>query len=265
MGDSYNKFDLIIIVILSLLVSFIIGFNIIQLVDSKLNAVTINVPPNNLQPIYFNIDKNNKLHQLLQNNIDSFNNNNIDSFNNIDTSDNNIDTSDNNIDTSDNNLSYEDFGNLPDYPSPQSNSNVIASVISDNQEIENLINEKNTELEKIKDSDYNTLNNIPLLIIPDPPTPNQVENSTSPSYYTQRVKLVENKNSPLLKLNRKNLDNIKETVSKCKLINKNTPPKINGTFDGYNTYVNLSNDSFANVTSIGKSMLTPFSSYPVPA
>lgn len=239
MGDSYNKFDLIIIIILSLLVSFIIGFNIIQLVDNKLNSVTINVPPNNLQPIYLNIDKNNKLHQVLSNN--------------------NIVYSENNTDTN------ENFGNLPDYPSAQPNPNIIASITSDNQEIENLINEKNTELENVKDSEYNTVNNMPLLITPDPPTPNQVTNSTSPSYYSQRVKLIENPDSPLLKLNNKNLENIKETISKCKMINKNIPPKINGTFDGYNTYVNLRDDSYANITSIGKSMLTPFSSYPVPS
>jgi hypothetical protein len=236
MGDSYNKFDLIIIIILSLLVSFIIGFNIIQLVDNKLNSVTINVPPNNLQPIYLNIDKNNKLHQVLPNN----------------------------------NVVYaeatnENFGNLPDYPDSQPNPNIIASITNDNQEIENIINEKNTELENVKDPEYNTVNNMPLLITPDPPTPNQVTNSTSPSYYSQRVKLIENPDSPLLKLNKKNLENIKETISKCKMINKNIPPKINGTFDGYNTYVNLRDDSYANITSIGKSMLTPFSSYPVPS
>ena len=241
MADSYNKFDLIIIVILSLLVSFIIGFNIIQLVDSKLNAVTINVPPNNLQPIYLNIDKNNKLHQLLPN-------------------DNLVYTTPENAQ-----LINENFGNLPDYPSAQSNSNVIASIISNNQEIEDLINEKNVELENIKDQEYNTVNDMPLLIVPDPPTPNQVENNSSPSYYAQRVKLIENPNSPLLKLNNKNLENIKETISKCKMINKNIPPKINGTFDGYNTYINLRDDSYANITSIGKSMLTPFSSYPIPS
>jgi hypothetical protein len=249
MADSYNKFDLIIIIILSLLVSFIIGFNIIQLVDSKLNAITINVPPNNLQPIYLNIDKNNKLQQLLPN---------INDINNI----NNI----NDTISSDNQLKeFDHFGNLPDYPDAQTNSNVIASVISDNQEIEDIINEQNTELENIKDPEYNTVNNIPLLIVPDPPTPNQVVNSLSPSYYAQRVKLVENSDSPLLKMNKQKLDKISNTITKCNLINKNIPPKINGTFDGYNTYINLANDSYANITSIGKSMLTPFTSYPVPA
>ena len=241
MADSYNKFDLIIIIILSLLVSFIIGFNIIQLVDSKLNAVTINVPPSNLQPIYLNIDKNNKLHQLLPNDIN------------------------NSILSEDQLKKLDHFGNLPDYPDAQTNSNVIASVISDNQEIEDIINEQNTELENVKDPEYNTVNNMPLLIVPDPPTPNQVDNSMSPSYYAQRVKLVENSDSPLLKMNKQKLDKISDTITKCNLINKNIPPKINGTFDGYNTYINLGNDSYANITSIGKSMLTPFTSYPVPA
>ncbi len=252
MADSYNKFDLIIIVILSLLVSFIIGFNIIQLIDSKLNAVTINVPPNNnLQPIYLNIDKNSNLREILQNN----------GVNNINTNENfeNLESTANSPDNS------ENFGNLPDYTYPQDYPNIIASVISDNKEVEDLINYNNEQLENLKDPEYNTLNELPLLIVPDPPTPNQVVDSNSPSYYTQRVKLIDNKDSPLLKLNNKNLANINETISKCNLINKKIPPKINGTFDGYNTYVDLRNDSYANITSIGKSMLTPFSSYPVPS
>jgi hypothetical protein len=239
MIDSYNKFDIILIIILCLLVSFIIGFSIVQLIDSKLNAVTINVPPNSLQPIYLNIDKNDKLHQILSDNLN-----------------------DNTL-VKDN--SKEDFGNLPDYPSSHENPNIIASVISDNENIENLINEKNNELENVKDIEYNTVNEIPLLIVPDPPTPNQVENTDSPSYYNQRVKLVQNSDSPLLKLYNKNLDDIKDTISKCNKINSNIPPKINGTFDGYNAYVDLRNDSYANVTAIGKSMLTPFTSYPVPS
>jgi len=242
MIDSYNKFDLIIIVILSLLVSFIIGFNIIQLVDSKLNAVTINIPPNNLQPIYFNIDKNNKIQQISSTDL-----NNVLSEHNLD------------------NDLIEDFGNLNAYPSAQTNSNIIASVTSDNEGVEELINFENTKYENIQDPNNNTVNNLPLLIVPDPHTPNQAVDSDSPSYYTQRVKLVQNSDSPLLKLNNKNLDDIKNTISKCKLINNNIPPKINGTFDGYNNFVDLRNDSYANITSIGKSMLTPFNSYPVPS
>ena len=34
---------------------------------------------------------------------------------------------------------------------------------------------------------------------------------------------------------------------------------------GYNNYENLSEDSYANITSIGKSLLTPYSSYPLPS
>ena len=109
MIDSYNKFDIILIIILCLLVSFIIGFSIIQLIDSKLNAVTINVPPNSLQPIYLNIDKNDKLHQLLSKNS--------------------------NDGTLIKENDKENFGNIPDYPSSQNSPNIIASVISDNQDI----------------------------------------------------------------------------------------------------------------------------------
>ena len=55
----YNKIDFIIMIVLALLVAFIIGFNIIQIVDSKLSSVTINVPPQNYQlpPIYLSVDK----------------------------------------------------------------------------------------------------------------------------------------------------------------------------------------------------------------
>jgi len=251
MSDFFdNKFDLLIIIVLSLLVAFIIGFNIIQLVDNKLNAVTINVPPNALQPIYLNIDKDNKLQSInITDNIKITDNINI----------NEVISAENKM-----NFDFEEFGNLPDYASGQSNSNVIASVINQNDVVEQQIDDTNGQYETQTDPNYNTVNNMPLLFTPDPPTPNQVT-TNSPAYYTDRVKLISNPDSPLLKLNNKNMENIQATISKCKVINNNIPPKINGTFDGYNTYANLRNDSYANVTSIGKSMLTPFTSYPVPS
>ncbi len=63
---SNNKFDIIIIIILSLMVAFFIGFNIINLIDSKLSAVTIHVPPQKCQvpPIYLTLDKDSKLKQV---------------------------------------------------------------------------------------------------------------------------------------------------------------------------------------------------------
>ena len=75
--SSYNKIDFIIIIVLALLVAFIIGFNIIQMIDNKLGAVTINVPPSkcNLPPIYFNVDKDSTIKEVkLNSSIDTFSN-----------------------------------------------------------------------------------------------------------------------------------------------------------------------------------------------
>jgi hypothetical protein len=68
-----------------------------------------------------------------------------------------------------------------------------------------------------------------------------------------------------MKLYKKNLNNINKMVAKCTLADTKRVPEINGTFDGYNAFADLKTDSFANVTSIGKSMLTPYTSYPVPS
>ena len=68
-----------------------------------------------------------------------------------------------------------------------------------------------------------------------------------------------------MKLSKENTDKINNVISKYTSENNYKIPQINGTFDGYNAFVDLKTDSYANVTSIGKSMLTPYVSYPVPS
>ena len=59
------------------------------------------------------------------------------------------------------------------------------------------------------------------------------------------------------------MNKINKVIQSC--IKNQKPLKINGTFDGYNKYPDLQQDSYANFTSIGKSLLTPYVSYPVPS
>lgn len=247
MADFYfGKMEIIIIIVLALLVAFIIGFNIIQVIDNKLSSVTINVPPQNCQlpKIYLNIDKNNNIKQINLNDTISTTSNESQYYDNTDYT--------------------ENFGNLNDYPNRQDENvvNIIAGL--ENSKFGNEIINKPSIIENLKDQNYNTVNNIPLLFSPDPPTPNQAS-LNSKAYYPERLKLIENQNSPLLKLEIKNMDKINKTVSSCILDQKSKLPKINGPYDGYNSYVDLKMDSYANVTSIGKSMLTPYISYPVPS
>ena len=56
MNESFGKIDIIIIIVLALLVAFIIGFNIIQIIDNKLNSVVINVPPQNFTLPKFSLE-----------------------------------------------------------------------------------------------------------------------------------------------------------------------------------------------------------------
>lgn len=251
MTDFFNnKMDLIIMIVLSLLVAFIIGFNIIQIIDNKLNSVTINVPPNNcsLPPIYLNLDKH-------KNNLDK----NI-LINDLVTNA-----------VYDEESQFEKFGNLPDHTLPQDNSNIIASVVNSNKNVLDTTQDNNSldTSYDTQDPDYNTLNNIPLLVSPDLPTPNQASPSST-SYYSDRIKLIDNSNGELFKLSQKSKQikqTLNDTINKCKIINNTTTnvSDVNNTFNGYNTFVDLKQDSYANVTSIGKSMLTPFTSYPLPS
>ena len=76
---------------------------------------------------------------------------------------------------------------------------------------------------------------------------------------------MEDPNSPLMKLAKSNADKINSTVARCTMADRKRVPEVNGTFDGYNAFVDLRTDSYANITSIGKSMLAPYTSFPVPS
>ena len=271
---SYNKLDFLIIIILALLVAFIIGFNIIQIVDSKLSAVTINVPPNNynIPPIYLNIDKDSNIKQIKLNDIISTtsnesqinsltDNNNleeIEGFHNI----NNIEDYENINNNFENN--EENFGNIKDYPDKYDNKDlhIMTGVI--NLDNGNKIINNQTKYTTLKDENYNSVNNIPLLFAPDTDVPNKA-GPDAIGYYSSKVKLIADQSSPLMKLYKQNSDKINSVVAKSTLANTKRIPEVNGTFDGYNSFVDLKTDSYANVTSIGKSMLTPYVSYPVPS
>jgi len=255
--SSYNKIDFIIIIVLALLVAFIIGFNIIQMIDNKLGAVTINVPPSkcNLPPIYFNVDKESTIKEVkLNSSIDTFSN--VSQMANTENNSNNI----------------EHFGDANPYPytyTPEpyqpygaTVSNVIAGLTSE-KTAEELIAQPSL-YNTMQDPDFNNLNHIPVLISPSPPGPNATPDS-SPSYYANRVKLIDNPDSDLLKIYNQNHQKLEEKASRCNAMSREAPPIVNGTFDGYNAFNNLNTDSYANVTAIGKGMLTPYTSFPVPS
>lgn len=156
----------------------------------------------------------------------------------------------------------ENFGNIKDYPDSYSNdtTHILSGVINSDTINLNVPDKYKTAT----NPNYNTVNDPPLLFDPDPDVPNKA-GPDAKGYYFTKVKLVEDPNSPLMKLYKKNLNNINKMVAKCTLADTKRVPEINGTFDGYNAFVDLKTDSFANVTSIGKSMLTPYTSYPVPS
>lgn len=215
--ETFTKIDIIIIIILSLLVAFIIGFNIIQIIDNKLSSVVINVPPQNckLPPIYLKFDKDNnmiKLETETENNIS------------------------NDVETK------EAFGNLPFKYDIRNNINEYS---------QKLVKSKETDMDTYyQDDNYNTFNDLPFLVEPD---------DASSGYYPNRLKLITNPDSKMLGIERDNLNKINNILSKC---NKNSNNNINDTFNGYNKYPSLKNDSYANITSIGKSLMTPYISYP---
>ena len=80
---------------------------------------------------------------------------------------------------------------------------------------------------------------------------------------SSRVKLISDDSSPLLKLEKTNMEQISNVLTKCSVTKP--PQKINGPYDGYNKYPDLRADSYGNITSIGKSLITPYTSYPVPS
>lgn len=287
----YNKIDFIIMIVLALLVAFIIGFGIIQVVDSKLSSVTINVPPQGCQlpPIYLNLDKktsdidlnNIKLNDVISTGLVNSNSTQVLNPNKIDETISDIDGFDNvnkanvrenfvqvnkinevkGINETD---GVENFGGIQDYPLLYDDNRryLIADTIVPNQT--NKIFDQKTKLEKMQDPNYSDLNHIPLLFAPDTDVPNRA-GPDAIGYYSSKVKLVEDPNSPLMKLAKQNVNKVSQAIAKCSLANRNRVPEVNGTFDGYNAFADLRTDSFANITSIGKSMLAPYTSFPVPS
>lgn len=220
--NSISKMDIIIIIILSLLVAFIIGFNIIQLIDNKLSSVSINVPPSkcSIPPIYLNLDKDKTIK--------------INDYINEETKLENMTNTENII---------ENYGNLPD--------NVTEMTKLDYQNISNnnatlIINKNDQDTISDLSDNYNTMNNLPFLVDP---------NNNKDGYLKNKVKLVENKNSPLLKLDKIYKNKIDNNIKNC-------PPEKK-LYDGYNKYNDLRKDNFANVTAIGKNLIVPYTSYPI--
>jgi len=253
-----NKIDFIIMIVLALLVAFIIGFSILRLIDSKLSSVTINVPTSNcsIPPIYVNIDKDSNIKQFKLNDVISTVSNEYESMT--------VGNSDSNYYNYEKEIDKENFGNLQDYPLMYDDNrrHLISSVITEPKA--NQVIEQKTIYETAKDPNYNDVNNIPLLVAPDTNVPNRA-GPNSKGYYASKVKLIEDPNSPLMKLAKSNDDLINKVVANCTLADRNKIPEVNGTFDGYNAFVDLRTDSYANITSIGKSMLSPYVSYPVPS
>ena len=278
-----NKIDFIIMIVLALLVAFIIGFNILQLIDSKLSSVTINVPPSSncsIPPIYLNMDKEFNIKQIKLNDVisnvsteDEINMKNIEGFGNTDSNYYEYENE------KEQNRIKENFGNLQDYPLiyDDNRRHLISSTLVEPKT--NKIIEQKTIYQTAQDPNYNTVNNIPLLVAPDTNVPNRaglsephknsqgnfIRGPDSNGYYASKVKLIEDPNSPLMKLAKLNADKINGVVARCTLADSKKIPETNGTFDGYNAFADLRTDSYANITSIGKSMLSPYVSYPVPS
>jgi hypothetical protein len=286
MNESFGKIDIIIIIVLALLVAFIIGFNIIQIIDNKLNSVIINVPPQNctLPQILVNFDKDNKPIKLNQEQMNILNQKanlsneqmkNAEKYENFENSYKYVDSAnsansadsmdsselDKTVNTSDSDFNeqfgnveiQENYGSLPDKyeQNDDEHTNVFAQRISSDLG-EELINNSNKMNQQ--NPNYNTIDNYPYLIDPD---------DSKEGYYQSRVKLTFDQSSPLLKLQEKNMQKINQVINSC--IKNQPPQKIDATYDGYNQYPNLQSGSFANFTSIGKSLLTPYTSYPVPS
>ena len=314
---GFSKVDIIIIIILCLLVAFIIGFNIIQIVDNKLSSVTINVPPSKciMPPIYVNLtkDSNNNidlnlssisigseqhtnLGELDSSDFSDINNGNgnenflEEGFDNLleERSDNLLEEgfgnlleersdnllegrSDNLLEGRSDNLLEEGFGNLTDYPKSTlsfypknlnlgaANPGELMQKISNNEATKIIRDNETSDNEQ--NPNYNNYNNIPYLV--DPILHDK-------GFYYNKVKLINNKNSPLLKLQNKNYTNIQKKMNQYNLQNNEMNKPIESInfvnkFSGYNQYADLRNDSYANVTSIGKNLIVPYTSYPVPS
>ena len=142
--------------------------------------------------------------------------------------------------------SEEEFGNLNDNIKPILDNNTHIEIQKTSNNYANKIINEN--LLEIKDNNYNTVNDMPLLIDPE---------NKNKGFYPNKIKIIQDKNSPLLKMQEQNKEKILNVLNECNDMNK--------TFDGYNRYPDLKVNSFSNVTGIGKSLMTPYISLPVPS
>jgi hypothetical protein len=122
-----------------------------------------------------------------------------------------------------------------------------------NPTTKDLINiiENNKNITDIQNPNFNTMNNLPFLINPENP---------QKGYYFDKVKLITNPNSPLLQKAEENMKRINKQIKKC---SNKTLDNNNLNVSGYNNWENLRESSYANITSVGKSLLTPYTSFPV--
>ena len=141
--------------------------------------------------------------------------------------------------------SIEDYGNLSDDVINEiTNSNY--QLISNNDATK-IINKSDQDTLTELSNNYNNMNNLPYLIDPK---------NTGKGFLNNKVKLVENPNSPLLKLDTKYKKEINQKINKCP-----SPPKQ--LYDGYNKYNDLRKVNYANVTAIGKNLIVPYTSFPI--
>jgi len=139
----------------------------------------------------------------------------------------------------------ENYGDLPSGAMNEI-SNSKYQLVSNNV-ASKIINKNDEDLLTELSKNYNNMNNLPYLVDP---------NNTGKGFLNNKVKLVENPNSPLLKLDTKYKKEINQKINKCP-----SPPKQ--FYDGYNKYNDLRKVNYANFTSIGKNLIVPYTSYPV--
>lgn len=139
----------------------------------------------------------------------------------------------------------ENYGDLPDGAINEI-SNSKYQLVSNNIATK-IINKNDEDLLTELSKNYNNMNNLPYLVDP---------NNTGKGFLNNKVKLVENPNSPLIKLDTKYKKEINQKINKCP-----SPPKQ--FYDGYNKYNDLRKVNYANVTAIGKNLIVPYTSFPV--
>ena len=147
---------------------------------------------------------------------------------------------------------FEMFGQLSDNGIPyQDNLNIGLGVSSSKFGVE-VTNLPTADSEK-QNPDYNNLNNVPKLVL-----------DNGNGYFQNRIKIIDNPNSPLMKLYEQNQEEVYRQIKSCD-INKKLESVDKTGIGGYNMYPYLGEDSYANITAIGKTLLTPYVSFPQPA